>query len=140
MKKINIKAATQLVKHYREITEEDIETIYQRKFLKYGEKFKAIAPNIANELTGYINCPRGCPLCIATDVTGENRRNCSLCIYDKSIKTKNKILNETLFCCQDDNKSTFNAIFYASSSAELVQAFKERANHIEKILNNLKNK
>lgn len=115
--KKSINAAKALVRKYRSITLEQLRETEGTKgfFCEYG-RFKA------RELTGF--SAWNCPLCLAVE------NNCSECIYGRCGWG-------AYSCYSNKNKKTYFAIANAKTDEELLIAFKNRADHIESIINKL---
>jgi len=123
----NIKAAKKLIEKYREITIEDMNLNIPVKYL-------------ANTLTGF-GSYQTCTLCTNTlpwnTLTPSNLKRqiaCDLCIY-----YVNENHRPAVMYCTDH--ITYQNIVNARTKKQLLKAFKERADYIEKILidNNWKN-
>ncbi len=110
-KPLNIKEAEELIKKYREITLKEIDDY---------ESIDLIADEIATELTG-IGSTSNCTLCKKVKV------DCSRCIYYE----KN---SEKANCIANNNEDTYEYILNVIEPNDLLKAFKDRANHIEKLL------
>ncbi len=125
----NIPEARALAKRYREITVEDI---YKTKTCLENclnlKSFKDYAPKITNELTGFGGAGCGgnkCSLCEATKCD-DGDLDCSACIYKNSGG-----------CHEDNNGLTYLAIRNAPTPEALIQAFRDRADRIDKVLEGL---
>jgi len=109
-----LEAAKELVKKYNSITIEEIEQLEEGKNLiniyRYGEY-------IANIITGFGEC-RSCPLCRVV-------YNCDRCIYNAI----------TIYSCnRGPNEKTYEEIRYAKNKIELITAIKERAKHLQSLI------
>jgi hypothetical protein len=115
--KKSIEAARELIKKYRSITLEELEKIKCSKniYFEYGRAK-------ARKLTGFSSWD--CQLCIAV------RDDCSQCIYGESD-------GHGRSCYVSANKQTYFDIVNAKTDEELLIAIKNRADHIESILNKL---
>ena len=116
--KKSINAAKALVRKYRSITLEQLREIEGTKefFCEYG-RVKA------RKLTSF-SSPLDCPLCVAAI------NDCSKCIYGEH--------DDCYKCCYSgENKQTYFDIVNAKTDEELLIAFKNRADHIESIINKL---
>jgi len=125
--KANIQAARNLVKRYREITIDDI-TKGLRSLSPNGylsDERGSYIGRIQELLTGFGRAAT-CPLCISTTAKTSMGLNCSLCIY-----------SEMCGCRIFSNRKTYDTIKNASTPTTLRNAYRKRADHIEKILNNL---
>jgi hypothetical protein len=119
----NLKEAKKLVSRYREISLEDIEmavkspecnTKYSR-----GESFLFKA---ANYLTGFGNIST-CSLCLAAGKINDREINCDVCIHST--------VGDYYPCVED---VSYEKIMAASTSGELLQAFRNRADYLEMII------
>jgi len=117
--KENINAAKQLVIRYRSITLDEIKD--KQKELELSE-FEV--DKIMKSLTGF-GYNYSCTLCKSIDKTMLNYV-CNNCIY-----------GSTNNCYMNENAQTYNKIENAETPKQLLNAINKRANHIEKILNNL---
>lgn len=105
----NIKEARELIQRYREITLEEIKecwNVFTHKPAFYT----------ARSLTGF-GTWAACTLCRAVSV------KCTDCIYVFEIG-----------CGKNGNKPTYQAIEQAKSPEALLTAFRNRADHIEKLI------
>lgn len=113
----SINTAKELVKKYRSITLDDTGNINVTSFIyaEYG-RIKA------RKLTGFSSW--NCPLCLAVE------HDCSKCIYGGRSR-------DGYSCYLNENNQTYFDIVNARTDEELLDAFKNRADHIESILNKL---
>jgi hypothetical protein len=105
-----IDAAKKLVIRYQSITLEEI---------KNTEPGHTGKPHV---LTGF-GRDKTCTLCIAV------KDYCSLCIYTS--------LHGAYHCCNDYNEKTYVEIDEYKSDEDLLQAFRNRAKHIKRIVNKI---
>lgn len=105
-----IDAAKRLVIRYQSITLEEIKNIYHSSL------------EVPYTLTGF-GATTTCTLCIAA------KENCSLCIYTS--------LYERYHCCINYNEKTYDDIEDYKSDEDLLQAFRNRAKHIKRIVNKI---
>lgn len=129
MDKRVIKAARSLMMRYQTISIIEIENALK------------VDPNLTIRAIPYlfikIGTPNHCRLCVAaTRVVGKDicqldkYRMCIACIYNKPFNTNNR-----LECITQD---TYKAIRNASTTSELIVAFRNRAKFIRSILNKIK--
>jgi len=107
----NIKAAKELIEKYRSITLKELK--------EAGSLEDFDGEIIAGRITGF-GFSDECLLCKALNKAGTS---CSGCIYV-----------EGFACFRDGNKKTYDAIKYANTPRKLQNAFRKRADHIEKII------
>jgi len=102
----NIDEAKKLIETYRAVNIEEIETLFHYH----------IADVVARKLTGY-GSQFTCSLCLAV------KTDCNVCVYGESVG-----------CGIGENENTFMQIHEAETPAELLKAFHDRADHIEKLI------
>lgn len=119
MIQLNIKEAKALIKKYRSITLEDIK--HSATMYNYGHN----ETSISRTLTGF-GSTYTCKLCRTTNGL---YLNCVTCIY----------YGEGDYGCLNGvNNKTYRNIHMAKTPITLRNAFRKRADHIEKILKQIK--
>lgn len=113
----NLKEAKELIAKYRSITIEDIEEKFKSIKTDEYKGFSLYSKEIANSLTGFGH--------VAT---------CLLCGINKIYRCVDCIYQKMNGCYIGDNDKTYLAICHAQSFEELLQAFKDRADHIENLI------
>jgi len=108
----SINTAKELVKKYRSITFEELKSIEGSSSIDEYGRAKA------RQLTGFSS--PNCPLCTAVG------NYCGKCIY-----------GGYYLCFENKNKETYFAIVNARNDEELLVALRNRADHIESIINKL---
>jgi len=114
----NLEEAKKLVKLYRNFKVADIKC----------KSFEDGTFSVAHNLTGYGNVAT-CSLCIPINV------KCEKCLYSINISEKNNVF----YCTKGDNIHTYFNIEEATTPKELKKAFRDRANHIEKLIKTIEN-
>jgi len=113
-KPTNVEAAKKLIERYRSITLDEI--------LSKHSSITFFGHSIAERLTGF-GKTSSCALCLHTP--------CDMCIY-----AHNSRIN--YHCNTSANEKTYDAISRAHTPEELLQAFKDRADHIEELIKQIK--
>lgn len=117
MKPENIKAAHDLIKRYRSVTIDEIKSFW---YLHEGaESGRNCAWAVAQMITGIASIDT-CSLCIAVEM------DCHKCIYMGRVN-----------CTRSSHKDTYMSIMNATSPERLLNAFQDRADHIESYLKTL---
>lgn len=114
----NLKQFKALIKKYKSIRLKDINCL-----------FGYSSEDIANYLTGF-GSKASCSLCRDKDGF---IIDCIDCVYAKSVRNCKEF-----HCAKNSNAYTYNAIINAGTSKELFRAFRDRAAHMEEILERLK--
>ena len=136
-KKINIDAAKELVKLYRSITYEQVQShisLLQINYPALSEDF--CIQSAIQQLTGFGTS--SCLLCVSAeklrleDLNGSFNK-CHYCIYSNN----NNRVNYTF--CKYDYYNTYGRIEIAKSIEELIIAINKRANLIESLIKKLEN-
>ena len=119
MKKIirNSEEFKKLILRYESITLEEIEECWEN--IKY---FNICFADVKRKLTGF-GSTGSCVLCKGYYCVGEISCNC--------LYARNK---DTVSCLKGKHKPTYDAIYYANDSEDLLLAYKNRAKHIREIL------
>lgn len=125
MKYKNIQEAEQLIARYNSISREEIMSIL-------GDKnFQDNIIDILNKLTGF-SFTDTCTLCSTGYSSYSQPQPCEACIYASGRHDPN--LGLRYYCLKGKHKKTYNALKKCKSIDKLLIAYKNRANHISKVL------
>ena len=119
----NIEEAKKLVERYNSITLAEI---------KQAWNYRGVVA--ANKLTGFGN-PLTCTLCIAV-ISKDKRTECKYCIYNFDNSDEEKMNGR---CSNGENIKSYMDIWGATSPRKLLNAFRRRAKHLEKIIKEVEN-
>jgi len=134
----NTKEAQKLIKKYNSITLEEIEELITSRNLMFIKTLTGLLSSIQNKLTGF-GTSITCTLCQCTlgEVIQESIFDefniCKDCIYGPGKKYSHRYS-----CVVGSNRLTYDAIAEAITPEQLLKTYKNRAKHIQNILNKWK--